>query len=93
MRVPVLSEHTQDVAPNVSTDSRFLISTIFFARVSADRAIMIVTEARRPVGTFPTIIPIAFEIASIHLYFSKIQKINKIIPQTTAIIEIKTVKP
>jgi hypothetical protein len=54
---------------------------------------MIVTEARRPVGTFPTIIPIAFEIASIHLYFSKIQKINKIIPQTTAIIDIKTVKP
>jgi hypothetical protein len=27
------------------------------------------------------------------LYFSKIQKINKIIPQTTAIIDIKTVKP
>jgi hypothetical protein len=55
------------VAPKVSTDSRFLIRTIFLARVSADRAIMIVTEAKSPVGTFPTMIPIAFEIASIHL--------------------------
>ena len=67
MRVPVLSEHTQDVAPKVSTDSRFLMRTIFFARVSADSVIMIVTEARSPVGTFPTIIPIALEIESIHL--------------------------
>jgi len=55
------------VAPKVSTDSRFLMRTIFLARVSADRAIMIVTEAKSPVGTFPTMIPIAFEIASIHL--------------------------
>jgi hypothetical protein len=55
------------VAPKVSTDSRFLIRTIFLARVSADRAIIIETEAKSLVGIFPTIIPIAFEIASIHL--------------------------
>jgi hypothetical protein len=45
------------------------------------------------VGTLPTMIPIALEIASIHLYFNNKQNINNIIPQTTAIIEIKTVKP
>lgn len=57
--VPVLSEQMQVVEPSVSTDSRFLTRTIFFARRLAVKASEIDTVAMRPSGTFATIIPIA----------------------------------
>merc|ERR1711871_1658421 len=58
VRVPVLSEAIMVVEPSVSTDSRFLTSTFFSYMRLAVRARDTVTVARRPSGTFATIIPI-----------------------------------
>jgi len=54
-----LSEQIQVVDPRVSTDSKFLTKTFFYAIFFAVRAREIVTVAKRPSGTFATMIPIA----------------------------------
>ena len=58
----------QDVDPKVSTDSRFFTRTHFLAILLAVRAKQTVTVARRPSGTFATIIPMANTMSIIILY-------------------------
>jgi hypothetical protein len=56
--VPVLSEHIQDVEPNVYTASKFFTRTCFSDSFLAVIASEIVMHARRPYGTLATKIPI-----------------------------------
>jgi len=58
VNVPVLSEQMQEVEPKVSTDSRFFTSTLFSAILVAVMVRPTVTVAKRPSGTFATMIPI-----------------------------------
>ena len=53
-----MSEQMQDVEPNVSTDSKFLTKTFFYAIFLAVRAKHTVTVTNSPSGTLATIIPI-----------------------------------
>jgi len=53
-----LSEQMHEVDPKVSTDSKFLTKTIFYAIFLAVKAKHTVTVTKRPSGTLATIIPI-----------------------------------
>lgn len=59
VNVPVLSEQIQEVEPKVSTPSKFLTKTFNPANFLAVNVKATTTVAKRPSGTFATIIPIA----------------------------------
>lgn len=59
VRVPVLSEHIQDVDPKVSTPSKFLTRTFKPASFLAVIERATTTVANNPSGTFAEIIPTA----------------------------------
>ena len=57
--MPVLSEQMHEVDPRVSTPSKFFTKTFSVASLFAVNERPTVIVARRPSGTFATIIPIA----------------------------------
>jgi hypothetical protein len=81
-----------DVDPRVSTDCKFFTSTNLTAILSAARAIIIVTAANKPSGTFATIIPIPNVIISPHLYPMIAAKIQNNTPKVIAITEMSFIK-
>lgn len=58
VKVPVLSEHMQDVDPSVSTAYKFFTKTCLSANLLAVMAREMVIQANNPSGTLATKIPI-----------------------------------